>query len=750
MTGKNAERPNVIVLAYACRPDMGSEPGAGWGMVMAINEVVHPIVLISPGDKDVIDQWLQTATGPVPEFIVVDEPWWARFVQSNRFGWFATYLAWVPRAETAAVDLIAERDIDAAHHVTYSSYWLPSPVGRLVVPSIWGPVGGAVVTPKSLLRFLGRRGRIGEIIDKVVVRMIERLPSVRWTWKQVTLRVVQNTETLERIQTETKRTTVVFNHASVHEFDPAPLDPDRDTYALWLSALESRKGPELAIRAMAATDDSVHLKVAGDGPERARMESLAADLGVADRIEFLGRVAHGDAIDLVRNAAVAVYTGMREEGGLAFTEALLSGTPTIVLDNGGPAAIARAVTDPEWVALIDTSSADAAVAGIAQAMERFTATERPDRAPLLDRSQLIEDVAGMYDAVLIGPDFADGIFPLGDHGPSSQLEPEVSIVMPAYNASAFIGEAIESLLDQTFANFELIIIENGSSDDTRGVIEEYAAKDARIRGFGCDRRLGVVRPPMFGMANARAELVGRLDADDLAMPDRLARQVGFLEEHPDVVVVGSNARHVSTEGEILGLMNAGPTSVDDFQELYRNGELTFVLDGTSLMRKSVYDKVGGYDSLFVSAPEVDLHCRMAEHGAIVAFQDPLMSYRLHGASNVDSVFFEGRKVHRYIAYRQQTLRTGGEPMSFPEFVAREHHDPVLGRTRRWLSDVSQYQYRSAGTSLALGDTVGAAFHGVLAAASNPSFALRRLWDRRLSRSARDTMRRSAGPDDGNA
>ena len=742
MTGTNQERPNVLVIAYACRPDMGSEPGAGWGMVMAINEVVQPIVLISPGDKDVIDEWLETAEGPVPEFIVIDEPWWARFVQSNRFGWFASYLAWLPRAETAANDLVARRDIDAAHHVTYSSYWLPSPVGRLTVPSIWGPVGGAVVTPKSLLRFLGRRGRIGEIVDKVAVRLIERLPSVRWTWREVTMRVAQNTETLERLRIETKRPTVVFNHASVHQFDPAPLDPDRESYALWLSALETRKGPELAIRALGATDGTVHLKVAGDGPERARMEALAAELGVTDRVTFLGRVSHDEAIRLVANASVAVYTGMREEGGLAFTEALLSGTPTIVLDNGGPAAIAAAVTDPKWVSVVDTSSADAAMVAIARAMERYVATERHDRTPLLDRTELVDAIRSMYDTVLIGADFADGIFPIGDHTPSAGLDPQVSMVMPAYNAEAFIGEAIESILGQTFSDFELIIVENGSSDSTRAVIEAYAAKDQRIRAFGCDRRLGVVRPNAFGMDRARAPFVGRLDADDLALANRLERQVAMLEEHPDVVVVGSNARHVSSDGEILGLMTAGPESVEEFHRLYARGELTMVLDGTSMMRTEKYDAGGGYDPQFVSAPEVDLHCRMAEHGAVVSIQDPLMSYRLHGGSNVDSVFFSGRRVHRYVGYRQRTLRKGAIPIDFSSFVAAEHHAPRLERIRRRSSDVAQYQYRSAGTSLARGNTAGAAFHGVLAALADPPFALGRLWERRLSGRARAMLRRT--------
>ena len=131
------------------------------------------------------------------------------------------------------------------------------------------------------------------------------------------------------------------------------------------------------------------------------MEQLVEELGCGDRIEFLGRVPHEQAIDLIANASVAVYTGMREEGGMALAEGLLLGTPTVLLDNGGPAVLAGAVSDPDRVVLVDTSSANGAVTAIAEAIDRFTAIRADRSRPLLDRAAKVAELESIYDDLLL-------------------------------------------------------------------------------------------------------------------------------------------------------------------------------------------------------------------------------------------------------------------------------------------------------------------------------------------------------------
>jgi glycosyltransferase involved in cell wall biosynthesis len=740
--GRSGRGPTVLVFAYACRPDVGSEPGAGWGMVMAINEVARPIVLTRPDNMDAIGKWLETAEGPVPEFVPVDEPRWAGRMRSNRLLAFAGYLAWLRPAELAAWDIIATRDVDLVHHVTYSPYWLPAPTARLGVPSIWGPVGGAVRTPRSLLSLLGRKGRITEELDRFAVLIAAMFPSTRRTWREVSLRVAQNRETLARIRVVTAKPAVIFNHALVHHFDPPEPVSGEDRYAVWLSPLESRKGPELAVRALAMTTRPIDLRVVGDGPERRRMEALCADLGLTDRVQFVGRVDHAAAIALVAGAEAAVFTGLREEGGLALTEALYCGTPTIVLDNGGPAEIARASVDPSRVAIIDVSSARSAIKGIATALDDFSAHPRTDRGSLLDRSEAIERIAAMYAQVLSAgerspepePNVQDAAR-IADDKPM----PTVSIIMPAYNAQEFLADAIQSILDQTLRSLELIIVDDGSVDSTREIAQSFAARDDRVQVVPIDRNEGIAHAINAGIKEARADLIGRLDSDDLAVPTRFERQVEFLTDHPEVVVVGSNAVHISATGERLGLSIAGPPDVATFERLRRDGEVTMVLDGTALMRRSVLDLVGGYDESFASAAEVDLYCRMADHGAIVAIAEPLSLYRLHTGSNVQSQFYTGRMVHRFVAYRQKELAAGREPIGYREFLAAERRASAWRRSKVWLADYARAHYREAGVSIAHHRWLDAGSHVARSFVADPAFVVGRVWHRRLSPDARHTL-----------
>lgn len=321
--------------------------------------------------------------------------------------------------------------------------------------------------------------------------------------------------------------------------------------------------------------------------------------------------------------------------------------------------------------------------------------------------------------------------------------PQVSIVMPAYNTAAFIGDSIQSVLDQTLASFELIVVNDGSTDETGNIARSFADRDARVRVVPLDSRQGIAHAINVGIKEARADLIGRIDSDDVAVPSRFERQVDFLSAHPEVVVVGSNAIHISEKGRRLGLSIAGPPDLATFERLRRDGEITMVLDGTCLMRRSILDLVGGYDETFSSAAEVDLHCRMADHGAIISIAEPLTYYRLHAGSNVHSKFYTGRTVHRFVDYRQKELVAGREPLGYSQFLDEERHSRALHRMRIWLADYSRAHYRMTGVSVANRRWVTAVSHLARAFITDPAFVIGRVWERRLSPGARRTLRGSA-------
>lgn len=376
-------RPRVLVFAYACEPGRGSEPGAGWGLVRALASFADCTVLVGPAHTEQITR--QTAESPDDrlDFIEVREPGWGRFAKHHRTSWFLLYLAWLRQALRVARGLHAARPYDLVYHATYSAYWLPSPIARLDVPSVWGPVGGAVVTPLPLWPSLGPRGVLGEILDLVAVRVLARLPATRRTWHTATVRIVQNEATLNRLPARLRGGTRVLNHASFVEVRPSKRRPPRGE-VLFLGVLDSRKGVGLAIRGLVHAGKGVRLIVVGDGPRRRSLEALAQRLGVADRVEFRGRVKHAEVFRLLEGAAAAVFTGLREEGGVALAEAMLCGVPVIVLAHGGALTVAAGAVDPSRVALIEPGRPVDVARGIGEAMTRFCEESSPTCGPNLD------------------------------------------------------------------------------------------------------------------------------------------------------------------------------------------------------------------------------------------------------------------------------------------------------------------------------------------------------------------------------
>jgi glycosyltransferase involved in cell wall biosynthesis len=397
--GDGRSRLKVIVVAYLCEPGRGSERGAGWGVLQALQTFSECTLVTGPESGALVDEWLEQNPHSNLVTEIVGESRGAEFLKRFRVGEFLVYLAWQRRARSVGCRLSNSGEYDVAHHVTLSAFWLPSVATRIGLPSVWGPVGGAVTTPTQLWSLLGWKGVFVEIVDWMAVRLMSLLPSTRRTWRNATVRIAQNSETVDRLPHGLRADTAVMNHAVFHDVpapENSPSDVDVPRYVVWVSPMESRKGPELAVRALAQTSSTIRMVMVGDGPERQRIEGIAKALDVADRIEFTGLVPHPRAIELISRATVAVYTGMREEGGLALAEAMLLGTPIVVLANGGAGTLARSSVDNLSVSLVEPLKVAQTVAAMATAIElqfeRSSALGNSGRTPLIDRQAAIAEL----------------------------------------------------------------------------------------------------------------------------------------------------------------------------------------------------------------------------------------------------------------------------------------------------------------------------------------------------------------------
>jgi len=330
--------------------------------------------------------WARDHPGANIRFIVVPEPPLALRIGGERLAWFRRYLRWMRPAREVATALAAREPFDAVVHVTYSTYWLPSPGAGIGPPLVLGPVGGAVTTPPRLWPALGWRGVVAELVDYAAVRVAAMWPRTRHTWHTARAILVQNEATLARLPRAARARATVCNHALFTDLPPPDAPPVDRHAVVFVGALESRKGGVLAVRALAHLAPPTRLVVIGGGPERARMAALARRLGVADRIAWLGRVPRAEVVRHMAAAGAVLFTGLREEGGLALAEALLNGLPTVVLGNGGAATIAATAVDPACVVVVRPGSVGVTARRLAAAIDRVAAASGGARRPLLDQN----------------------------------------------------------------------------------------------------------------------------------------------------------------------------------------------------------------------------------------------------------------------------------------------------------------------------------------------------------------------------
>jgi glycosyltransferase involved in cell wall biosynthesis len=173
---------------------------------------------------------------------------------------------------------------------------------------------------------------------------------------------------------------------------------------------------------------------------------------------------------------------------------------------------------------------------------------------------------------------------------------KVSVVMPFYNAGATIARAIQSILDQTYSNFELILVDNNSTDNSIGIAREFAEKDRRIVLLH-EPRQGVTYAANTGNNAARGEYIARMDADDVSLPKRLCKQVLFLDEHPPVGVVSCFVEHVGHHKSTVGIEKYvnWANSLDTPEKISLNRFVEMpLINPTVMFRRELLQQHGGY------------------------------------------------------------------------------------------------------------------------------------------------------------
>lgn len=206
------------------------------------------------------------------------------------------------------------------------------------------------------------------------------------------------------------------------------------------------------------------------------------------------------------------------------------------------------------------------------------------------------------------------------------MPPKVSIIMSVYNGETYLAEAIDSMLEQTFTDFEFIIVDDGSTDHSTEIIADYAKHDSRVQLLSLEENTGLATALNYGIEQAMGTYIARMDCDDVSLPTRLQQQVDYMETHPNVIVLGSQMQVVDHQKNPLFLFEVPHEHSLIIWNLFFGRTLAHP---SVMMRRDVLEKVGGYDATVPVAQDVDLWARLVGQGRFANLPDELLLYRTH-------------------------------------------------------------------------------------------------------------------------
>ena len=375
----------VLISAYACEPNKGSEPGVGWETACAIDRVGHEVwVLTTATHRSGIEAELAhgSADSATIHWIYLDPLNWVYDWDTGGKGilWdvHLHHYLWQIKAYFVAKRLHRTIGFDVIHHVTYGRYSAPSFLALLPIPFIWGPVGGAESAPLSFWRDFGWRGKLYEFLRQVAKTSGEWDPFVHLTARRSAIALACTPETADRLKKlHVPRLETLPGHTAVSEADWQLLEPlrskreaDREASQkanslirfLSVGRLIHWKGYHLGVRAfLAAKLENAEYWIVGNGSELEALREIAAG---HPQIKFLGNLPRSQALQVMADCDVFLHPSLHDFAPTVCVEAMAAGLPIVCLDLGGPSVQVTSETGIRVRAL----DPDQAVQELAQAM----------------------------------------------------------------------------------------------------------------------------------------------------------------------------------------------------------------------------------------------------------------------------------------------------------------------------------------------------------------------------------------------
>lgn len=236
-------------------------------------------------------------------------------------------------------------------------------------------------------------------------------------------------------------------------------------------------------------------------------------------------------------------------------------------------------------------------------------------------------------------------------------KPEVSVLMPAYNADKYIADSINSILNQTFKNFELIIIDDGSQDKTWDIIQAFVAKDSRITAFKNSKNSGISFTRNELIRRSSGEFLAWQDADDVSIESRLELQYAFMKANEDVGICGGFLEFFNSTG-VISIRKYSANDNELRNSIFRYSPVS---QPVAMLRKSIVLQTNGFDEGLVQAEDLDLSFRIGRISKFANVQSVLLRYRQSSGSisssklkqNIRQTLFVRRRAQKLYGYKMK-------------------------------------------------------------------------------------------------
>ena len=302
----------------------------------------------------------------------------------------------------------------------------------------------------------------------------------------------------------------------------------------------------------------------------------------------------------------------------------------------------------------------------------------------------------------------------------------ITVVMPIYNGERFLRPAIESVIGQSFQDFELLAVDDGSTDSSRQILDAFRAEDKRVKVI-YQPHLGYAAALNTGIDKASHDLIAMMDADDLMMPNRLERQLSFMTSHPRASVVCSYAYLIDIKGKIIG---TSQNDVDVERGIAERDPTLFseIVNPSVLMRRRDIIKVGGYRETFIFAPDRDLWTRLATSGYSIKCQPEfLLGYRLHLGALSAGTMHRNALFATYSNVNFVRRLRGEAELAFNEFLRQRSQRPLGRRLNEWRIWTALMYYKRATRYRGERRWIGCAGSFAIAVSLAPSYVIKRTW-----------------------